>query len=61
MAVIIAPAPVIVPVAVGYAASKAMLDGFATALEPWLRPWGISVTRVYPGAMQTAHQRFKTS
>ena len=44
------------PVAVVYAASKAGLNGFADALEPWLRHYGISVTRIYPGPMRTPHQ-----
>jgi len=44
------------PVAVVYAASKAGLSGFADALEPWLRHYGISVTRIYPGPMRTPHQ-----
>ncbi|MBW3636012.1 MAG: SDR family oxidoreductase [Armatimonadetes bacterium] len=43
------------PVALAYAASKAALDGFANALEPYLRGERISVTRVYPGPMNTAH------
>lgn len=43
------------PVALAYAASKASLEGFANALEPYL--WGerISITRIYPGPMKTAH------
>ncbi len=45
------------PVAVVYAASKAGLNGFADALEPWLRHYGISVTRIYPGPMRTPHQQ----
>ena len=44
------------PVAVVYAASKAGLNGFADALEPWLCHYGISVTRIYPGPMRTPHQ-----
>ncbi len=44
------------PVAVVYAASKAGLNGFADALEPWLFHYGISVTRIYPGPMRTPHQ-----
>lgn len=45
------------PLAVAYAASKAGLDGFAHALEPYLIPQKISVTRIYPGTMRTAHQK----
>ncbi len=43
------------PVALAYAASKAALEGFANTLEPYL--WGerISITRIYPGPMKTAH------
>lgn len=44
------------PVAVVYGASKAGLNGFADALEPWLRHYDISVTRIYPGPMRTPHQ-----
>ena len=43
------------PVAIAYATSKAALDGFALALESYLTGRGISVTRVFPGAMQTEH------
>ncbi len=43
------------PIALAYASSKAALDGFANALEPYLRGERISVTRVYPGPMKTAH------
>jgi len=45
------------PIAVSYAASKAALDGFATALEPYVRGAGMSVTRVYPGPLRTSHVR----
>lgn len=45
------------PIAVSYAASKAALDGFAAALEPYVRGEGMSVTRVYPGPMRTDHAR----
>ena len=44
------------PLAVAYAASKAGIDGFANALEPYLIPQKISVSRIYPGTMKTAHQ-----
>lgn len=46
------------PIAVSYAASKAALDGFAAALEPYVRGAGMSVTRVYPGPMRTGHGRY---
>ncbi len=45
------------PIAVSYAASKAALDGFAAALEPYVRGAGMSVTRVYPGPLRTSHAR----
>ena len=45
------------PLAVAYAASKAGLDGFANALEPYLIPEKISISRIYPGTMRTAHQQ----
>jgi short-subunit dehydrogenase len=45
------------PVALGYAASKAGLDGFAHALGAYL-PSHMSVTRVYPGPMKTAHEKY---
>ena len=45
------------PLAVAYASSKAALDGFADALEPYLMPQKISVSRIYPGTMRTAHQQ----
>lgn len=35
----------------------AALDGFATALEPYVRSAGISVTHVYPGPLRTRHVR----
>ena len=34
------------------------LDGFAQALESYLVKDGISVTRVYPGPMNTGHSRY---
>jgi NAD(P)-dependent dehydrogenase (short-subunit alcohol dehydrogenase family) len=43
------------PIAIGYAASKGALDGFAHALESYLVGRGITVTRVYPGPMCTRH------
>ncbi len=45
------------PLAVAYAATKAAMDGFANALEPYLIPQNISVSRIYPGTMRTAHQQ----
>ena len=45
------------PLAVAYAASKAAIDGFANALEPYLIPQKISVSRIYPGTMRTTHQQ----
>lgn len=46
------------PIALAYGASKGALDGFAQALESYLIKDGISVTRVYPGPMNTAHSRY---
>ncbi len=46
------------PIAVAYSASKGALDGFAMALESYLVGHGISVTRIYPGPMNTAHNRY---
>ncbi len=43
------------PIAAGYAASKAAIDGLALALEAHLTEQHISVTRVYPGPMKTRH------
>lgn len=43
------------PIAVAYAASKSALDGFASALEPYLFSERVSVTRIYPGPMKTNH------
>jgi cyclic-di-GMP-binding biofilm dispersal mediator protein len=43
------------PIAVGYAASKAALDGFAHAIAAYVWGQGISVTRIYPGPMNTPH------
>ena len=43
------------PVAIAYATSKGALDGFALALESYLIPRKVSVTRVHPGAMRTQH------
>ena len=46
------------PIALAYSASKGALDGFAQALESYLVKDGISVTRVYPGPMNTGHSRY---
>lgn len=46
------------PVALAYSASKGALDGFALALESYLIGREISVTRVYPGPMNTDHSRY---
>ena len=42
-------------IAIPYAASKAALDGFAHALQPYVYGRGITVTRIYPGPMKTPH------
>lgn len=44
-----------VPVTATYSASKAGLEGFALAIEPWLLHRRISISRIYPGQMQTSH------
>lgn len=46
------------PVAIGYATSKAALDGFAHALESYVAHKDISITRIYPGPMKTAHEKY---
>lgn len=46
------------PIAVAYSASKGALDGFAQALESYLTAKRISVTRIYPGPMNTGHSRY---
>lgn len=46
------------PVALTYSASKGALDGLAQALESYLVPHKISVTRIYPGPMNTAHSKY---
>jgi NAD(P)-dependent dehydrogenase (short-subunit alcohol dehydrogenase family) len=43
------------PIAIGYAASKAALDGFAHAIAAYVWGQGISVTRIYPGPINTPH------
>ena len=45
------------PLAVAYASSKAAMEGFANALEPYLIPKKITISRIYPGTMRTAHQQ----
>ncbi|MEM7011672.1 MAG: SDR family NAD(P)-dependent oxidoreductase, partial [Verrucomicrobiota bacterium] len=40
-----------VPVTATYSASKAGLEGFARAIEPWLMHRKISISRIYPGQM----------
>jgi NAD(P)-dependent dehydrogenase (short-subunit alcohol dehydrogenase family) len=44
-------------IAISYSASKAALDGFAHALEPYVRSRNIAITRVYPGPMNTPHAK----
>lgn len=46
------------PIALSYSASKSALDGFAYALESYLIEKNISVTRVYPGPMNTDHSKY---
>ena len=46
------------PIALAYSASKSALDGFAYALESYLIKKKISITRVYPGPMNTAHSQY---
>jgi len=46
------------PIAIAYSASKAALDGFAYSLESYLVDKNISITRVYPGPMNTAHSKY---
>ncbi|MBF2053388.1 MAG: SDR family NAD(P)-dependent oxidoreductase [Candidatus Sericytochromatia bacterium] len=46
------------PIALAYAASKGALDGFAQALEAYLIPQKIAISRIYPGPMQTPHTRY---
>lgn len=46
------------PIALGYGASKGALDGFAQALESYLIGRDISVTRIYPGPMNTPHSQY---
>lgn len=46
------------PIALAYSASKSALDGFAHALEAYLVPRRISVSRVYPGPMRTRHTQY---
>lgn len=46
------------PIALVYSASKSGMDGFAYALESYLIQRKISITRVYPGPMNTAHSKY---
>ena len=46
------------PIALAYAGSKSALDGFAHALESYSIPYKASITRVYPGPMNTAHSKY---
>lgn len=46
------------PIALTYSASKGAMDGFAQALESYLTANKISVTRIYPGPMNTAHSKY---
>ncbi len=46
------------PIALWYAASKWALDSFAWALSSYLTWRKISVSRVYPGPMPTAHVKY---
>ncbi len=46
------------PIALTYSASKGAMDGFAQALESYLTAQQISVTRIYPGPMNTAHSKY---
>lgn len=46
------------PIALAYSASKSAMDGFAHALEAYIVEKKISVTRVYPGPMDTGHGQY---
>lgn len=46
------------PIALAYSASKSALDGFANALEAYVLGKQISITRIYPGPLNTEHYKY---